>query len=710
MRRLLGCFSTLLLIGAILMILLVRGPGLKGLPTPAWLEPPLDVLGQKIEAGSAPEPRPPFSNEVTPPVQPPTERPPLPTATATRPSPTPMPGEITLVVGVSGPAGEPLDAIIDGNAVTLTAHISNTTETAIAGTVSFFLTPPASDGVPVASCAIRIEAHGQSICTARAVADGWAWQDMPSDGAETPQRVERRTVYARLTGRQLPRPGGAAAEDGCCEAVKVIAMAEVPVQPKPVVLVHGFTSSAATWSAWTGPHGFLARWGIPGYAVGDGRFAIEPLDTGVFTQPRRPTKSIAENAEIVARYVDAVRKATGAERVDLVAHSMGGLISRYYISHLMPMVERPGLPPTPAVNQLHMIGTPNAGTPCAIPPAMLGLYPPATTQLTPAYVQHLFNPQASNPRGVPFFVLAGDPVRDFAALVCTPVPTDVFVSVASAAGAIPAAADTMPVRHGEQTRSPAVFSAVLRGLSRGPSGYPIPLPTAPAIAPPDAASLQIGLIHSGILPPNRPATLGVTVDEAEAVSFLLYAPGQDVELSILSNVGRRITADTARSTPGMSAAMADGRGGTATQGLHIEKPAAGRWQLILTPRAGTQTDGAFYAVAVFLQSDLRLTVETPSLVVPAGQPTPIYATLRGPAALETVRATAEVRTPQGDVVGEVPLFDDGTHGDEQAGDGIFSGLWTPAGSGLYNVVAAVSGRNEAGSPFQRLGLLAIQIR
>ncbi|MFQ5857299.1 MAG: esterase/lipase family protein [Anaerolineae bacterium] len=686
MRRLFGYFFMLLLVGAVFLIFLARGPGLKSLPVPVNFEPLMGVLAEHLDPGDGPQPQLPSPAPATPVTHQPTTVPLPPTAS-------PKPESLVLTVSVHGPAGEALDAVIDGNTVALTALVANSTEVAVTGTVSFSLEPSDAGSVPFASCRIHVEPGSQASCTARTAADGWAWQ--------AHQPVKRRTVHAtfRSSAQLIETLTGH----------EVAATVEVPVRPKPVVLVHGFTSNAATWSAWTGADGFLARWGIAGYAVGDDQFNIEPMDTGVFAQPRRPTHSIAENAAILARYVDAVRRATGAERVDLVAHSMGGLISRYYVSQLMPLVERQELPAVPAVNQLYMIGTPNAGTPCAIPPATLGLYPPATTQLTPSYVQRLFNPQTSDVQGVPFFVLAGDPVRDFAALVCTPVPTDVYVSVASAGGAVPVVLETIPVRHGEQTKSPAVFAAVLRSLSRDPQDYPIPMPIAPALAPMDTAGLQVSLVDSGTLSPDRPATVSVTVDEAEQASFLLYAPGQDVEMSILSNIGRPITSETAQSTPDVSVATADGRGTTATQGFKIEKPKAGQWQLILMPRAGAQTDGGFYVVAAFLQSDLRLAVETPSPAVPAGQPVAMRATLSGPVALETTTATATIRDARGEVVGEVTLLDDGAHEDGQAGDGVFGGVWTPAGAGLYSVAVTASGQNLAGNPFQRLAVLAVEI-
>lgn len=681
MRRLFGCLSILLLGAALLLALIIRGPGLDQLPTPASLEPLISTLMQTRDGVSQAQP-----------LQPPAQAtlvagqltavPKTPTATAEPPTATPEPGKVALTVEVQAPPGMPADSVIDGNAITLTAHASNSTQTPAAGPVYFSLEPLGAGGVLIAQCEIEVAPGGEAACTAHAAADGWAWQDHA--------RVQRRKVHASLIGYDASTT------------------LEVPVSPKPVVLVHGFTSSAATWSGWTDPEGFLPQRGIPGFAVGDGQFGIQPMDTGVFDQPRTPTNSIAENAESVARYVEAVRQATGAERVDLVAHSMGGLISRYYVSHLMSLIERKGLSTAPAVNQLYMIGTPNAGTPCAIPPATLGLYPPATAQLTPAYIQRLFNPETSEPRGVPFFVLAGDPVQDYAALVCTPVPTDVFVSVASAAGAVPVTAETMPVRHGEQTKSPAVFTTVFKTLSRDPAGYPIPLPTAPASTPPEESNLQVSLMDSGTLARDGATTVGVTVDDAETVSFQLYAPGQDVEMSIMDAAGQRITTDAAKEAAGVSAAVGEGEGPTATQGFKFERPKAGRWQVILTPRAGAKLDGGFYAVAAFLQSDLRLAVEAPFPVVRAGEPTPIRATLAGPVALSPVAVTAEVRDRRGSIVGEVALFDDGAHDDGQAGDGVFKSEWTPGEAGLYTVAVTASGEGEAGNAFQRLGMVAIE--
>ncbi len=148
------------------------------------------------------------------------------------------------------------------------------------------------------------------------------------------------------------------------------------------------------------------------------------MNTGDPGKPLDGTNSIAQNAEVLAEYVEAVRAGTGAERVDLVGHSLGGLISRYYVQNLMPLVQVNGLEDVPAVNQLVMAGTPNAGrSACGRIPAALGLFVPATMQITPEYLAQVFNPAVNDRRGVPFF--AGWPTlsrtrSQFAARSCRP--------------------------------------------------------------------------------------------------------------------------------------------------------------------------------------------------------------------------------------------------------------------------------------------------
>jgi triacylglycerol lipase len=92
-------------------------------------------------------------------------------------------------------------------------------------------------------------------------------------------------------------------------------------RPLPVVLVHGtFANERINW-LYIGPE--LVK---SGYCV----FA---LDYGV-RNGVGATGDIRESAAELRAYVNRVRRATGAKRVQIVGHSQGGMMPRYYIRFL----------------------------------------------------------------------------------------------------------------------------------------------------------------------------------------------------------------------------------------------------------------------------------------------------------------------------------------------------------------------------------------
>lgn len=169
----------------------------------------------------------------------------------------------------------------------------------------------------------------------------------------------------------------------------------VPISPDPVVLVHGFNSSAATWS----DYDQFLRSVHPGwlsFAVGDGQ-APGVMNTGDIEKPLSPAYTIAENAAILAQYIEWVRDRTNAPHIDIVAHSMGGLISREYINDWMPIAADG----KPLARRLIMLGTPNAGSPCA---DILDL--PAIHELRTDVLAD-FNQRITNRKGVQMSILVG---------------------------------------------------------------------------------------------------------------------------------------------------------------------------------------------------------------------------------------------------------------------------------------------------------------
>ncbi|KAG0237997.1 hypothetical protein BGW41_008262 [Actinomortierella wolfii] len=96
-----------------------------------------------------------------------------------------------------------------------------------------------------------------------------------------------------------------------------------PGQP-PVVLVHGLLGNG--WDNWL----FLApRFVKKGYCVFSltyGRYQNIPLFAGL--------DKMENSAQQLSEFIDKVLKATGSTQVDLVGHSQGSLMPRYYLKNL----------------------------------------------------------------------------------------------------------------------------------------------------------------------------------------------------------------------------------------------------------------------------------------------------------------------------------------------------------------------------------------
>ena len=93
--------------------------------------------------------------------------------------------------------------------------------------------------------------------------------------------------------------------------------------PFPVVLVHGTFANASSWSVLS-PQ--LANAGYCVFALNYGCQALGPLVCA--------TGPIEESAGQLSTFVNRVLAATGASRVDLVGHSQGGMMPRFYLKFL----------------------------------------------------------------------------------------------------------------------------------------------------------------------------------------------------------------------------------------------------------------------------------------------------------------------------------------------------------------------------------------
>ena len=85
----------------------------------------------------------------------------------------------------------------------------------------------------------------------------------------------------------------------------------------PILFVHGYTESASVWNT------MIGRFEKDGYAK-----------ASLSAYSYNTSQSNKIDAEEVKTKVEALLKSTGATKVDIIAHSMGSLNSRYYIKNL----------------------------------------------------------------------------------------------------------------------------------------------------------------------------------------------------------------------------------------------------------------------------------------------------------------------------------------------------------------------------------------
>lgn len=109
--------------------------------------------------------------------------------------------------------------------------------------------------------------------------------------------------------------------------VAVLGIALLPMSPaaaaapltarQPILFVHGYDSSADTWTA------MVANFRANGY-----------VDAELFPISYDSTQSNATTAAELAGIVSDIQARTGWPTIDVVTHSMGGLSSRYYLKNL----------------------------------------------------------------------------------------------------------------------------------------------------------------------------------------------------------------------------------------------------------------------------------------------------------------------------------------------------------------------------------------
>lgn len=549
---------------------------------------------------------------------------------------------------------QPISQITDGDSIRIQITLSQPVEQA--ETMTFSLDDTLAS---VGSCVI---ASGNAECTTELFSSpGWYWD---SNGNPKSSRLIRAAKEnGELVGQSSP----------------------IRVAPRPVVLVHGFISNSETWKLYLGADGFLASLGLQGFAVGDGQVP-GVMNTGDLLNPIGRTNTIKENAEILDKYISGVKQKTGAEMVDLVVHSMGGIISRYYIDRVMQ--ERD-------VAQLIMLGSPMGGSDCAVLPVALGFYLPASIELRESYMSGVFNQQITRRSGVEFFDLGGTAINEAFKSPCTDVPNDTVVSFSSI-NAIILQSSQMQVIHSDLTFSEQAFDEFVTPLLQRPAGEflsaPDPAPISRAESP-----LQFTRVYTGHVDAGGSTFLTINIDPGVGVAgFALYEPSRSVTTIVRGASGNIIELDPL--TNGFI--QVDDPSSLIYLGYGFSNPRPGPWNITVQATESTPSSGIDFAISVYFIGGAVLEARSSSLVPQMGEIVEFDASLSlGGQLLEIQEARIVIQGQDGNV--EILTLPSGTQ---------ISTSWTPRNPGVYAVDFIVTGVTPDGSVVERTDFLAIEVQ
>jgi hypothetical protein len=471
-------------------------------------------------------------------------------------------------------------------------------------------------------------------------------------------------------------------------------------------------------------------------------------------------KGVAPPATDLAQFVRGFRQSLGMgpdEEVDLVGHSMGGLVARYYYQFEHSVADGP-------IGSISMLGTPNEGVFATAvhqrichAPLKLGWVPCHIIDWGSARLLHVdlssdsvrdmdpgsdlltrlnegFSPPEP-PQLPDYRAHAGLHSTLLGRMASGSGRNDCFVSVDSVDG--PGSGPRAvfggerlttydPLTHGGGASVPGCdpptltddvsvvqnLVVTIKGNPAGGAGAAVPAAPALAAGPGGEVAL-LTTVADLVLPSeskthviNVPAGLGQT-------GFVVYWLDDEVEPSLGVTLRRPDGTAVSPSDPDVAGELTvtgDGFLDVLMRGYVMSAPQAGDWQ-VTVQGVSVPDEGQAYLVALMPDSQVVLSASTKEPALPQGQPEVIKATLfHGATAIAVTSISARVATPAG-TEGDVVLRDDGTSGDEVAGDLTYSGTFTSTTAcGGYSVLVTATGDSSEGTVTrQQFGFFQAQV-
>ncbi len=350
-----------------------------------------------------------------------------------------------------------------------------------------------------------------------------------------------------------------------------------PPTPIPVVLVHGWTVAGDDTLA-TSEFRFLKSYadrdGIPMY----------------YARGVSPKNTLFQNAALIRDEIARVKKETGADKVNLIGFSMGGMNTRAYLESSLYAND---------VNRAIILGTPQAGVeiwkPILFQQILQKPDEPSALELSPEYAQMVVNvTRAPNPNVV-YDLLIGDARQQVGLDFLDDMPaSDALISVDSALSLNARnvhkhvnsdlhdwGPEAVPLDLTSYLYPRATWERYLRNALRNNDNAPIGSEIAPAPLPETQTPISN---HTPVVTEKIRAgetvTRTVLLDENKSARFLAYYPSGKIDFSLVAPDGKKYEPnDLPRDEDGVLSLSTDI---ASFSGYVIKNAPVGEWKMILT--------------------------------------------------------------------------------------------------------------------------------
>lgn len=504
---------------------------------------------------------------------------------------------------------------------------------------------------------------------------------------------------------------------------------------RPVAFIHGNNGRGTAWikqdpskDELYGWHNFKGNFdviGLPGETVdNDG----SDLPGGT---------PLMDNARALESYVNEIKTKYGVDKINVVAHSKGGLESRGYISRVWPRGQEAD------IETLVTLATPHRGMKVAFLGWAIGN--PAWKYVNSAAVGW-FNLWTPNRNDVSYYTVAGSGGWYWQSI---PNPCDDKVgpdameyTMGDLRILVPWSLIKAVYRYegndGYMSESEAQFPLSWPGTHLGTRAKNhhtirddadiaelirpvLVLPTASTSSMLSAVSCQdpvevasepedpgfTAYASGGTVAAGATETIMIEVDTAGDTIFHLWSITNTLQLDLVTPDAKEITPSVAASDPNVDYGEGmDFESATFNWTYYLTDTVAGSWQMEVVNTLDQAVD---YGALVVMSGEIRLAASVDVYWHALGDMVHVYANLTesgNPIPAATVNAT--VTQPDSSTV-YLSLRDDGAGGDTTADDGVYAGSFIADQVGEYEIAVEARGTSPEGKAFNRSAGSAFQV-